>query len=157
MTRKEIEQFLNGTKVYVNGKSEEIQKKLFLLGYKWDLQIVTYVFLTEEINYSDSPFLLIYDKKIGCVDDMSAFMNSEYREITAEQILDIDASLFYRPFQSADECWREMLKHKPFGWVKNKRIESYTIILSVNDDRDYGKALSEYTFADGAPFGIKEE
>lgn len=24
----------------------------------------------------------------------------------------------YRPFKDADECWQEMLKHEPFGWVK---------------------------------------
>ena len=26
----------------------------------------------------------------------------------------------YRPFKDADECWQEMLKHEPFGWVRNK-------------------------------------
>lgn len=26
----------------------------------------------------------------------------------------------YRPFKDADECWQEMLKHEPFGWVKEK-------------------------------------
>lgn len=24
----------------------------------------------------------------------------------------------YRPFANAEECWQEMLKHQPFGWVK---------------------------------------
>ena len=24
----------------------------------------------------------------------------------------------YRPFANAEECWQEMLKHEPFGWVK---------------------------------------
>ncbi len=24
----------------------------------------------------------------------------------------------YRPFKDAEECWAEMLKHEPFGWVK---------------------------------------
>lgn len=23
----------------------------------------------------------------------------------------------YRPFANADECWQEMQKHQPFGWV----------------------------------------
>ena len=23
----------------------------------------------------------------------------------------------YRPFENAEECWAEMLKHQPFGWV----------------------------------------
>ena len=25
----------------------------------------------------------------------------------------------YRPFANAEECWCEMLKHKPFGWVES--------------------------------------
>lgn len=24
----------------------------------------------------------------------------------------------YRPFKDAEECWTEMQKHQPFGWVK---------------------------------------
>lgn len=24
----------------------------------------------------------------------------------------------YRPFANAEECWLEMLKHQPFGWIK---------------------------------------
>ena len=27
----------------------------------------------------------------------------------------------YRPFKSQEECWTEMLKHQPFGWVKSKK------------------------------------
>ena len=26
----------------------------------------------------------------------------------------------YRPFKDAEECWQEMQKHQPFGWVKTK-------------------------------------
>ena len=26
----------------------------------------------------------------------------------------------YRPFKNQEECWKEMLKHQPFGWIKNK-------------------------------------
>ena len=26
----------------------------------------------------------------------------------------------YRPFKDAEECWKEMLKHKPFGWLKSE-------------------------------------
>ncbi len=27
----------------------------------------------------------------------------------------------YRPFKDADECWQEMLKHQPFGWLREKK------------------------------------
>ena len=26
----------------------------------------------------------------------------------------------YRPFESLEECWQEMLKHQPFGWLMEK-------------------------------------
>ena len=25
----------------------------------------------------------------------------------------------YRPFKTKEECWNEMLKHQPFGWIKS--------------------------------------
>ena len=72
----------------------------------------------------------------------------------------------YRPFQSAEECWQEMQKHQPFGWVKTEAGE-YRFIDRVTSEihlADQGKsysafcgALESFTFADGEPFGIKEE
>ena len=35
MTREEIKKILDNTKVYVNGKSQAIQEKLFSFGYDW--------------------------------------------------------------------------------------------------------------------------
>lgn len=77
----------------------------------------------------------------------------------------------YRPFKDAEECWNEMLKHQPFGWVKKTDDEpwyenlttvmSMTVWFNTDDDTSngmsYEKAMNEYTFADGAPFGIKDE
>ena len=31
----------------------------------------------------------------------------------------------YRPFANAEECWTEMLKHQPFGWVKDKDAQRF--------------------------------
>ena len=28
----------------------------------------------------------------------------------------------YGPFANAEECWKEMQKHQPFGWLKNGNI-----------------------------------
>ena len=74
----------------------------------------------------------------------------------------------YRPFNSAEECWQEMLNHQPFGWIKCK--EGYFNIIYVTDeyvglaDKDDSAILlasknsyQDNTFADGTPFGIKEE
>lgn len=63
----------------------------------------------------------------------------------------------YRPFKDAEECWNEMQKHQPIGWTKLKGEIEYSFITDVNDSINYSDAIKEYTFADGAPFGIKEE
>ena len=78
----------------------------------------------------------------------------------------------YRPFKSQEECWNEMLKHQPFGWLKSiKKQEKvhigrvfdapdYVLItLSINEGLNYSSSylFGNYTFDDGAPFGIKEE
>ena len=70
----------------------------------------------------------------------------------------------YRPFKDADECWNEMLKHQPFGWVKGAFGE-YATIDFVNECGtarhgsaawDFKKSFDDVVFADGTPFGIKE-
>lgn len=61
----------------------------------------------------------------------------------------------YRPFANAEECWQEMLKHQPFGWVKTD--EGYEQVWHVNKGDDFNATLKTCTFADGTPFGIKEE
>ena len=77
----------------------------------------------------------------------------------------------YRPFKSQEECWNEMLKHKPFGWLKSikkqekvhiGRVEDedcLLITLSINEGMNYSSSylFDRYTFDDGTPFGIKEE
>lgn len=63
----------------------------------------------------------------------------------------------YRPFKDAEECWNEMQKHQPFGWTKLIGTIEYSFITDVNDSINYSDAIKEYTFADGTPFGIKEE
>ena len=40
----------------------------------------------------------------------------------------------YRPFKDTEECWQEMLKHKPFGWVKYKEENKYTTYCNINDN-----------------------
>ena len=61
----------------------------------------------------------------------------------------------YRPFNNAEECWAEMQKHQPFGWVKTD--EGYEKIWHVNKGDNFNAILKICTFADGTPFGIKEE
>lgn len=75
----------------------------------------------------------------------------------------------YRLFKDAEECWQEMQKHQPFGWLKDKEDGHYTLITAINKTDVDQIALNGntgwlfcsiskfYTFADGTPFGIKEE
>ena len=71
----------------------------------------------------------------------------------------------YRHFANAEECWQEMLKHKPFGWVKSTLFKDFALVkrvttLYVEINReiiDYKDALDKFTFADGNNFGVKVE
>ena len=80
----------------------------------------------------------------------------------------------YRPFESQEECWNEMLKHQPFGWAKSKKSERHFSIGSVLWDNDFNdvfvtfafdgmlgrsskSVFEDFTFDDGTPFGIREE
>ena len=73
----------------------------------------------------------------------------------------------YRPFANAEECWQEMQKHQPFGWLKDKNDGHLTLItvvdnedmmvLSGNKGWDFLGIFKTYTFADGTPFGVKVE
>ena len=76
----------------------------------------------------------------------------------------------YRPFKNAEECWAEMLKHTPFGWVESLKSNAmYEIqclkkggggkIYSYDDIffSNFEEFFKDYKFADGAPFGIIEE
>ena len=97
-------------------------------------------------------------KKVTQIPELS-FKSFEYR---------IKPEPKYRPFKDAKECMAEMLKHQPFGWITSQGAFFYIIYI---EDKlfGYGSAcgtilhsefndvLKCFTFADGTPFGIKEE
>ena len=73
----------------------------------------------------------------------------------------------YRPFKNAEECWEEMQKHQPFGWIKSKddsTLSKFMFIDSLRNDEvsisnvdfNYNDLVKYYTFIDGTPFGIKK-
>lgn len=85
-----------------------------------------------------------------------------------------------RPFKNAEECWKEMQKHQPFGWVKEKGDKlSYELLACVSENDEapisfavygsvgtgiidrpsikFNEMFNAFTFADSAPFGVKEE
>ena len=80
----------------------------------------------------------------------------------------------YRPFKTKEECWNEMMKHQPFGWVKSKdkgyfhliglvqfasELEDVMITFATSENlaRSSHSIYENYIFADGTPFGAKEE
>lgn len=84
----------------------------------------------------------------------------------------------YRPFRSYKDCWREMQKHQPFGWLRlintaefNEDEENYSLItnafcgsgrggnIMLDGERDCSVEylFENYTFADGTPFGERIE
>lgn len=72
----------------------------------------------------------------------------------------------YRPFANADECWQEMLKHQQFGIVSSKHDKAYMAFESLDDgicnfngyrEESFESAFDDIQFADGIPFGIKED
>lgn len=65
-----------------------------------------------------------------------------------------------------EECWQEMLKHQPFGWIKNNVGNIFNIIAMVNQNHaiklnecysKYSDLFKDFKFTDGTPFGIKED
>ena len=77
----------------------------------------------------------------------------------------------YRPFKDAKECWQEMLKHQPFGWITNTDIERSKMIDVFDGSEDandlpisingswwkLAQVFEKFTFTDGTPFGMKVE
>lgn len=93
------------------------------------------------------------------IEDIVFWNNTEYR---------IKPESKYRPFANAEECWQELLKHQPFGWVKDKKDGHHALITAVDDDTcgmslngnaawSLSGIMDLFTFADGVPFGIKVE
>lgn len=80
----------------------------------------------------------------------------------------------YRPFETQEECWQEMLKHDEFGWVKSKTRDANKHISNIEKDIEGNvwfvaasfsgiekyspkQMLDYFVFMDGESFGIKEE
>ena len=75
----------------------------------------------------------------------------------------------YCPFMDAKECRQEMLKHQPFGVVKDKYFANYqthrAFACLITDGCDFcgyenetfESCFKNLLFADDTPFGVKVE
>lgn len=77
-------------KIYVDGRSEEIQKKLFELGCEWPVS-------GKCPCYTDSPFLYVNgDRMLSAGNKMTNFARNDYREVKADEILAMKKMEEYR-------------------------------------------------------------
>ena len=152
MKKEKIKQLVDVMQAYVNGKTIQY--------YKVDLSF--------KIEHPGEPN---FNNKWVDVDEEHLFRPDlyDYRIKPEPQ---------NRSFKNAEECWQEMLKHQPFGWVKTIAnipelhnmsaifpSAEFPVLLGIDleegEAREYSLKLSEmydlYTFADGAPFGVKED
>ena len=99
--------------------------------------------------------------------------NGEWTDLKTDLICGIAGSFRYRiknepkyrPFKTQEECWNEMMKHQPFGWVKEISSEMLYLINGISDMSiviledisSFEEAMNIYEFKDGAPFGVVEE
>ena len=67
----------------------------------------------------------------------------------------------YRPFKDAEECWTEMQKHEPFGWVKDTEANEYLNVYCISNSASsidlFGRMFKRCVFIDGSPYGVKVE
>lgn len=101
MTQKEAREFLMNKKVFVKNKGKEVQEKLFNIGFKW-------VAPEEKGIYKDRYFLFLYEDLTAYVDvdDIEYFYEHKFKEISAEDILNIKVE--YLP-----KTWEEFCKNNP--------------------------------------------
>ena len=93
-------------------------------------------------------------KKVTQIPELS-FKSFEYR---------IKPEPKFRPFANAEECCQEMMKHQPFGWIRNKvnramihisfALGGYVMLATEN--HGFSDVFDKFEFIDGTPFGIKE-
>ena len=161
MKIKDAKELFGNCKMYVGTRSEEVQNKLFSLGFKWreartdDKQVPRNI---------DKPFLYIIKGIITYGESFSYFKEDKLKEVYVELFLNVPITSSFRPFSNKKECWNEMLKHQPFGWVQNKKTGYKTLICNLTNSTvdfsdsytKYQYIFEDYTFADGEPFGVKK-
>lgn len=138
MTREEVKQLLPILVAYAEGKVIECRTKPSALRKGW-----------RDINDWVE------------IEDIAYWSNVEYR-------IKPESESKYRPFKDAEECWQEMQKHQPFGWLKGDKC-FYNIVSVSNIDvsmanvsgdiiiLNFSDVMEDNTFADGTPFGVKVE
>lgn len=141
MTKEEAKKMLTNTKVYVNGKSKEIQEKLFKIGFSWRGYQENYI-----MNLND-PFLFI-EESITCGWTMCSFNNCSHKEVSAEDILNIKLDEEFVPQKgdiifvtdTNDNDWITI-----FNKIENGIIYAYAD-FDIDGNRFYGNNSEKNKF-----------
>lgn len=102
MIQEEAREFLMNKKVFVKNKCKEVQEKLFNIGFKW-------VAPEEKGIYKDRYFLFLYEDLTLTyvdVDDIEYFYEHRFKEISAEDILNIKV-------EHLPKTWEEFCENNP--------------------------------------------
>ena len=116
MTQEEAIKFLSNTKVFVKNKGKEVQEKLFNIGFKW-------VAPEEKGIYKDRYFLFLYEDLTLTyvdVDDIEYFYEHRFKEISAEDILNIKVE--HLPKTWGDFCINNPVSDKEACIAYNGKI-----------------------------------
>ena len=106
---------------------------------------------------------------------IEVLLDSGWREVNLDEYsLDAENEHYrikkeptYRPFKNAKECFEEMKKHYPIGWMYLDKIWDNILVHITEIGVGYVEFDSciysfveafnkGFTFADGQPFGLKE-
>lgn len=101
------------------------------------------------------------DKSLWYDDEDPSFDDDfEYR-IKTDSKPESKTDANYRPFANVEECWQELLKHEPFGWVKDTEANEYLNVYCISNSASsidlFGRMFKRCIFIDGSPYGIKVE
>lgn len=116
--------------------------------------------------YAEGKTILVKDKRLS--DEEDSWSETDDCSFNIEKFdYRIKPELKYRPFANTEECWNEMQKHQPFGWVRSKDDGSRALITLMISERDISinsisgltmyELMEKFTFDDGAVFGILKE
>lgn len=115
--------------------------------------------------YAEGKTILVKDKRLS--DEEDSWSETDDCSFNIEKFdYRIKPEPKCRPFKDAEECWSEMLKHQPFGWVKDRNGSKFVIenvdsrgFVEVYDEGTctFKEVFENRTFVDGLPFGVKVE
>ncbi|WP_454980074.1 hypothetical protein [Capnocytophaga haemolytica] len=106
---------LRNTKIYVNGKSKELQEKLFKMGCVWKDSKNN-----EFTVYLEFPFIYINNKlELQKGNNMNVFCNTERKELQVQDVLDYEIPKTY---------WKDELKGGNYEITTDCKYGIYTSI-----------------------------